>query len=160
MRFESTSNHAVMRLYRKSDVAYMDSANLSTSRMSVYSANGKADNLMLMSPDNEHVFLVYLYVFNFSFVLHCADAELFSFIFTLEEFATELTSLVDAMERIYNYERNRLTWKGWFRRSFNAMRARWRKFTSWRSVPSHGRRPGLKHQLCKSLATVVSIYMY
>ena len=31
-----------------------------------------------------------------------------SFIFTLQEFAEELLSLVDAMERIYNYERRRL----------------------------------------------------
>lgn len=56
MRFESTSNHAVMRLYRKSDPADGEG-----SVLSIVSTDGN-DNSMLMNQDNEHIFLVYLCV--------------------------------------------------------------------------------------------------
>ncbi|KAJ7049969.1 Fusaric acid resistance protein-like-domain-containing protein [Mycena amicta] len=77
-QFEVTSNHAVLRLYRRSAVAEMPS----DLRESIYSE----DTQVLSGSENEHVFLVYF------------------FIFTLQEFAGELVSLVDAMRRIYTLE--------------------------------------------------------
>lgn len=50
--FDHTSNHAVMRLYRRSDT---------TDRYSVISED--AVPTLLANGDNETVFLVYLYVF-------------------------------------------------------------------------------------------------
>lgn len=63
MRFESTSNHAVMRIYRKSDLTYADAVEtggLSPSRASIISGSGDKENAMLTASDNEHIFLVYL----------------------------------------------------------------------------------------------------
>jgi hypothetical protein len=56
VRFESTSNHAVLRLYRKSEIA------MSSRPQSVASSvhADDMDNSLLMGGDNEHVFLVYL----------------------------------------------------------------------------------------------------
>lgn len=107
MRFESTSNHAVMRLYRKSDPADGEG-----SVLSIVSADGN-DNSMLMNQDNEHIFLVYF------------------FIFTLQEFATELSNLVDAMERIYNFERNRLSWWGLIKHAAGALKEKWTGVSRW-----------------------------
>ncbi|ESK83383.1 hypothetical protein Moror_15634 [Moniliophthora roreri MCA 2997] len=124
MRFESTSNHALIRLYRKSDVSRVFQSQSSTSQyqmarsasagaspilpsqeprtisLDAYTPDVK-ENTFLTSQDNEHVFLVYF------------------FIFTLQEFATELTLLVDAMERIYTIEQQRLTWRRWWGRVCN-----------------------------------------
>ncbi|TDL21690.1 hypothetical protein BD410DRAFT_789429 [Rickenella mellea] len=72
--FESTSNHAVMRIYRRS--SFSSARNSQLSLVSLDEGGG----------NNETVFLVYF------------------FIFTLQEFAKELTSLVDAMGRIYSIE--------------------------------------------------------
>ncbi|KAF8906326.1 Fusaric acid resistance protein-like-domain-containing protein [Mucidula mucida] len=137
MRFESTSNHAVMRLYRKSDLVFMDSTldgEMSASRMSIssrISAAGKGENLALSgSESGESIFLVYF------------------FIFTLQEFATELTSLVDAIERIYNYEKNRVSWKVWFKRSGIRARERWHRLMGWMKKPKDKTgRPGLKRKI-------------
>ncbi|TFY82398.1 hypothetical protein EWM64_g1610 [Hericium alpestre] len=100
--FESTSNHAVLRLYRRSDVSGF------TSRASTVS--GVDDNMVASGGDNESVFLVYF------------------FIFTLQEFANELVSLVDAMGRIYLMERARVERERWFTRVpkqlFSCLRAR------------------------------------
>ncbi|KAJ7782513.1 Fusaric acid resistance protein-like-domain-containing protein [Mycena maculata] len=93
VRFESTSNHAVLRLYRRSAVSDFP-ADL---RSTMYTE----DTQVLSGADNEHVFLVYF------------------FIFTLQEFAGELVSLVDAMGRIYSLEQAR------------ANRARWWTFSYW-----------------------------
>ncbi|KAJ8078011.1 hypothetical protein PM082_000213 [Marasmius tenuissimus] len=122
MRFESTSNHAVLRLYRKSDVIssfgvsptvpfssqhMAESLNSSVGSIRSLPAGtderlGKSlfgpDDNFLVGQENEHVFLVYF------------------FIFTLQEFSRELTSLVDAMERIYTIEQQRLTWSRWWAR--------------------------------------------
>lgn len=66
VRFESTSNHAVLRLYRKSEV-YTSSTSTSRpasvasvhGRTSFYSGRGEdTDNVLL--DENEQVFLVYL----------------------------------------------------------------------------------------------------
>jgi hypothetical protein len=43
---------------------------------------------------------------------------LFSFIFTLQEFARELVSLIDAMERVYSIEQERLSRVGWLKQFF------------------------------------------
>ncbi|CDO69695.1 hypothetical protein BN946_scf184851.g83 [Trametes cinnabarina] len=76
--FESTSNHAVIRLYRSSGNGY-------DSRASIASLN--SDNLVLSGDESENIFLVYFYIF------------------TLQEFARELISLVDAMGRVCSIER-------------------------------------------------------
>ncbi|EGO00416.1 hypothetical protein SERLA73DRAFT_52646 [Serpula lacrymans var. lacrymans S7.3] len=88
--FESTSNHAVLRLYRRSDFS------APTSRASV--ASNAEDNSALTNSENENVFLVYF------------------FIFTLQEFARELASLVDAMRRIYGTEQDRMVRGTWWQR--------------------------------------------
>ncbi|KAL1743411.1 Fusaric acid resistance protein-like-domain-containing protein [Schizophyllum fasciatum] len=105
-RFESTSNHAVLRLYRRSDISM-------TTAPTLESLNNK-DNVVLTGADNtinEHVFLVYF------------------FIFTLQEFANELTLLVDAMERIYTLEQQRLYRPAWWKRWLNVRS--W--LTAWRT---------------------------
>ncbi|PCH35986.1 hypothetical protein WOLCODRAFT_140156 [Wolfiporia cocos MD-104 SS10] len=76
--FESTSNHAVLRLYRSQN------ASGTQSRDSIHSA--MEENHLLTGNDGENVFLVYF------------------FIFTLQEFAQELISLIDALERVYSAE--------------------------------------------------------
>jgi hypothetical protein len=53
--FESTSNHAVMRLYRKSDVSPAGSTDASSFN----------ENPVLSSSEGEHIFLVYLCVISF-----------------------------------------------------------------------------------------------
>ncbi|KAJ7933967.1 hypothetical protein B0H13DRAFT_2227384 [Mycena leptocephala] len=71
VRFESTSNNAVLRLYRRSAASELPT----DLQDSIYTE----DTEVLSSADNENVFLVYF------------------FIFTMQEFAGELVSLVDAM---------------------------------------------------------------
>ncbi|KAJ7762513.1 Fusaric acid resistance protein-like-domain-containing protein [Mycena metata] len=92
VRFESTSNHALLRLYRRSVVSEFHS----DLRDSTYSE----EHNELLNADNEHVFLVYF------------------FIFTLQEFAGELVSLVDAMSRIYSLEQARANRTSWWMRIF------------------------------------------
>ncbi|KAJ3996784.1 Fusaric acid resistance protein-like-domain-containing protein [Lentinula boryana] len=92
LRFESTSNHAMMRLYRKSDLFRL------SRRSNTVTSIAKSDNALLSGDGTEHVFLVYF------------------FIFTLQEFAREMAMLVDAMERIYAVEAERLTWSRWWSR--------------------------------------------
>lgn len=46
----------------------------------------------------------------------------YSFIFTLQEFAKELISLVDAIERIYCYERKLLLRDWWWMRFFTRVK--------------------------------------
>ncbi|KAL1940894.1 hypothetical protein VTO73DRAFT_7935 [Trametes versicolor] len=77
--FESTSNHAVLRLYRSGNISGVDS------RASVASLT--SENQALSGDESENIFLVYFYIF------------------TLQEFSRELISLVDAMGRICNIER-------------------------------------------------------
>ncbi|KAG1725283.1 Fusaric acid resistance protein-like-domain-containing protein [Suillus paluster] len=106
--FESTSNHAVLRLYRKSEY-YSPSTDSSVPQ----------DNTLLMNSEHEHIFVVYF------------------FIFTLQEFAGELISLTDAMRRIYAVEQVRADTPSWFKqyiihgpsRVFSAVRSRRRAFT-------------------------------
>ncbi|KAI0765646.1 Fusaric acid resistance protein-like-domain-containing protein [Trametes elegans] len=77
--FESTSNHAVLRLYRSGNLSGLDS------RASIASLN--SENAVLAGDDSENVFLVYFYIF------------------TLQEFSKELISLIDAMGRVCSIER-------------------------------------------------------
>ncbi|KAI0047932.1 hypothetical protein FA95DRAFT_1558591 [Auriscalpium vulgare] len=101
--FESTSNHALLRLYNRSDF----SGAAPGSRGSIISL---ADSLLTNGGDNDNVFLVYF------------------FIFTLQEFAEELVSLVDAMSRIYAIERENAKQGWWFKRTplslFGCLRSR------------------------------------
>ncbi|KAF8550630.1 hypothetical protein OG21DRAFT_1478462 [Imleria badia] len=89
--FESTSNHALLRLYRRSNFA-SDSVEKS--------AHSSLEDQLLTESEHEHIFLVYF------------------FIFTLQEFAGELMSLTDAMRRIYAVELARFTRQNWFKRYF------------------------------------------
>ncbi|KAK7692161.1 hypothetical protein QCA50_003780 [Cerrena zonata] len=86
-QFESTSNHAIVRLYRKGT---------GSSRMSITSLSD-SDNPYMADNDSENIFLIYF------------------FIFTLQEFAKELASLVDAMGRIYSIQRIEAEQKRWWR---------------------------------------------
>ncbi|KDQ27334.1 hypothetical protein PLEOSDRAFT_1064671 [Pleurotus ostreatus PC15] len=109
MRFESTSNHAVLRLYRKSDLISASVTAQGEAFMSASSSSWKTDGEkekegnIFTQGDNEHVFLVYF------------------FIFTLQEFARELVSLVDAMERIYSLEQERVHRGPWWKRIFSGI---------------------------------------
>ncbi|KAJ6456388.1 Fusaric acid resistance protein-like-domain-containing protein [Mycena sanguinolenta] len=109
VRFESTSNHAVLRLYRRS--AAMEYP--SDLRDSIYTENTE----ILSGAENEHVFLVYF------------------FIFTMQEFAGELVSLVDAMGRIYSLEHARTNRTRWWTRIFRCWSRR------EKSTLRSGRRP-------------------
>ncbi|KAI0676139.1 Fusaric acid resistance protein-like-domain-containing protein [Trametes maxima] len=77
--FESTSNHAVLRLYRSGNISGLDS------RASIASLG--SENQILAGDESENIFLIYFYIF------------------TLQEFARELISLVDAMSRLCSIER-------------------------------------------------------
>ncbi|KAJ7141111.1 Fusaric acid resistance protein-like-domain-containing protein [Mycena epipterygia] len=112
VRFESTSNHAVLRLYRRSAGSELP-VDL---RESMYTENTEA----LSSADNEHVFLVYF------------------FIFTLQEFAGELVSLVDAMGRIYSLEQARANRARWWTRLFRfRSRGREKRNSAKYIIPEH-----------------------
>ncbi|KAG9316913.1 Fusaric acid resistance protein-like-domain-containing protein [Chiua virens] len=90
--FESTSNHAVLRLYRRS--------NFASRSMEKSTHSSLEDNSVLKESEHEDIFLVYF------------------FIFTLQEFAGELMSLTDAMRRIYAVELARFSRQNWFKRYF------------------------------------------
>ncbi|KAG0696971.1 Fusaric acid resistance protein-like-domain-containing protein [Suillus ampliporus] len=115
--FESTSNHAVLRLYKSSEFS-------TTSTDSWVPQNDT-----LTKSENEHIFLLYF------------------FIFTLQEFAGELISLTDAMRRIYAVEQVRADTTSWFKRYIvhgpsrllSVVRLRRRTFTRDKSS-----RPGLR----------------
>ena len=77
----------------------------------------------------------------------------YSFIFTLQEFAQELVSLVDAMSRIYNIEREQAARGNWVRRvivdSYNSVQIVARR--RWRVNTRPGKqRPNLQKRLCLS----------
>ncbi|KAK0240849.1 hypothetical protein EDD85DRAFT_816543 [Armillaria nabsnona] len=134
MRFESTSNHAVMRIYRKSDLSYADTVEtggLSASRASIISGSGDKENAMLTASDNENIFLVYF------------------FIFTLQEFSTELISLVDAVERIYTLEQQHVNWKGYWHSAYTSIKTRLAKLfsKSKRTPDGRKRRSTLKRRI-------------
>ncbi|OCH91682.1 hypothetical protein OBBRIDRAFT_728270 [Obba rivulosa] len=88
--FESTSNHAVIRLYRSGYRSGLES------RQSGSSAVGEEQRFE--GTDGESIFLVYF------------------FIFTLQEFTKELISLVDAVGRICSIERAKANRRGFWKR--------------------------------------------
>ncbi|KAF7981915.1 hypothetical protein HWV62_31521 [Athelia sp. TMB] len=119
--FESTSNHALMRLYQRSEMS------LAPSRMSFATTDdgslfGKGES------DSETVFLVYF------------------FIFTLQEFAQELVSLVDAMRRIsgIDQEASERTTSKILRNGYNSVRAAI-KFSGKSTKPKG--KPGLQRRI-------------
>ncbi|TCD61379.1 hypothetical protein EIP91_008533 [Steccherinum ochraceum] len=85
--FESTSNHAILRLYR-TGTATEPSHSSSTSFGD--------ENQLTTGSQSENIFLVYF------------------FIFTLQEFAKELISLVDAMSRVCNIRRAQAEKRSWW----------------------------------------------
>ncbi|TFK74268.1 hypothetical protein BDN72DRAFT_760046 [Pluteus cervinus] len=100
-RFESTSNHAVLRLYRRSDANH---SHMSASVSGSIQGSEVGQDQSYTSPESESIFLVYF------------------FIFTLQEFSRELASLVDAMGRVYAYEQQRVNSFGWWRRALRSLR--------------------------------------
>lgn len=119
--FESTSNHAIMRLYKRSDFA-------APSMADSFDSFVQQDNTLVNS-EHEHIFLLYF------------------FIFTLQEFSGELISLTDAMRRIYAVEQVRADTPSWFNRYIlhgpsnvlSAVRLRRRKL-----VHAKSKQPGLR----------------
>src|SRR5271154_5468468 len=69
----------------------------------------------------------------------------YSFIFTLQEFAKELISLVDAVERIYCYERQILLRYSWWIRLVTRIK---RGFVTVFNMTSHSRSLGIRKRLC------------
>ncbi|KAF8798745.1 hypothetical protein BYT27DRAFT_7122602 [Phlegmacium glaucopus] len=123
VQFESTSNHAVLRLYRRTD---MPSTPRPTPSVTISDRHKYEENSLPSSTDNEQVFLVYF------------------FIFTLQEFAKELISLVDAIERIYCYEQQMLLRKSWWMRFFTRIR---RGFATVFNITRHNQRLGIRKRL-------------
>jgi hypothetical protein len=60
VRFESISNHAVLRLYRRGNMPSTPRPASSTASPDFHSRHNPEENSLLNSTDNEHVFLVYL----------------------------------------------------------------------------------------------------
>ncbi|EKM80929.1 hypothetical protein AGABI1DRAFT_56115 [Agaricus bisporus var. burnettii JB137-S8] len=135
-RFESTSNHALLRLYKRSDLPDLTSASFaSSSQHSSHTPRVDERNILLTQHENEHVFLVYF------------------FIFTLQEFAIELVSLVDAMERVYGCEQIRLHRRGWI---FQTIRDLVRSPFRWYSELKHGK---CKQRPRRNLQRRISAYL-
>jgi len=139
--FESTANHALLRIYRHSNFA-------PSSRNSVSSAPD--DNQALANNEQENVFIVFLSVQSFGGG-DDSEAILYSFIFTLQEFAGELMCLTDAMRRIYAVELNRYSERNWWRRYLvdgsKSIFSFLRSFRRGSIAEKHGR-TGLR-RLCK-----------
>ncbi|EIN11240.1 hypothetical protein PUNSTDRAFT_61905 [Punctularia strigosozonata HHB-11173 SS5] len=111
--FESTSNHALMRLYQKSVQSDYAGAHAEQhrARESVASFTGVGN-------ESENLFLVYF------------------FIFTLQEFAGELLALVDAVGRIYEVEREAMMRGPWWKRMFTGPWQRVRELFRRSEAPS------------------------
>lgn len=104
--FESTSNQAFMRLYRKS--LHSEDLGDQESRASIVSIeDGRS---VLSVTEYENLFLVYF------------------FIFTLQEFARELESLIDALGRVCAIEYSARVRGSWWKRNiakvWNSLKAR------------------------------------
>ncbi|KAL5507641.1 hypothetical protein ACEPAH_7097 [Sanghuangporus vaninii] len=90
--FESTSNQAVMRVYRRSNLLASETFSSAAESIAAMNSRNKdlfredENQLLMRSGADETVFLVYF------------------FIFTLQEFAKELTALTEIMYRIYAIE--------------------------------------------------------
>lgn len=130
VRFESISNHVVLRLYRRSNIPSTPRPTSSTTRPDFYSRHNSEEHSLLNSADNEHVFLVYF------------------FIFTLQEFAKELISLVDAIERIYCYEQHILLRNSWWIRFFTRIK---RGFVTMFSITKYNKGLGIRKRLSASM---------
>lgn len=106
--FDSTSNQALMRLYRRSA--------MTTDNESMHSTK-------LHQEDDETMFLTYF------------------FIFTLQEFARELVSLVEVMGKLHQAQENALAYRGllgWLRRVFG-IRGKKTAYNSTRNTaPNYG----------------------
>jgi hypothetical protein len=84
-----------------------------------------------------------------------------SFIFTLQEFARELGSLVDAMERIYRLEQERVNRRAWWTRISRGFGERMGYLRAWWGSKKMGggttkKQPGLKRRLCTSYNQICS----
>ncbi|KAG8821565.1 hypothetical protein FRC17_009783 [Serendipita sp. 399] len=129
--FDSTSNQALMRLYRRS-ANTTETESLSSTTEQLYD-------------ENETMFLVYF------------------FIFTLQEFARELVSLVNTMGRLHEAQEHSLEYRGfvgWLRRLFNIRKGASSRFFSrlqgnasgYEPVPTSAprklvRKPGLRKRV-------------
>ncbi|KAG6820973.1 hypothetical protein H0H93_008602 [Arthromyces matolae] len=134
VRFESTSNHALLRWYRtgKGDAVPGSPKPKSTSG-SFHSSKGEGlDHSLIMGSDNEQVFLVYF------------------FIFTLQEFAREVVSLIDAMGRIYHYEQDCMARGRWWQRIYFWIRSHWMSDST--TIP---KRVGLRRSFSSYIITSI-----
>lgn len=148
--FESTSNHALLRMYRNGNVS------ISNSRASIGSLG--SENQVLLGDESENVFLVYLSVLPASHCHIILPHRPCSFIFTMQEYARELISLVDAMGRICSIERTnvarnalsgqlkRLLGLGLYWKSGRNPRER-----STRGRPTRGRSTSIRKRFCMYL---------
>jgi hypothetical protein len=69
----------------------------------------------------------------------------YSFIFTLQEFAKELISLVDIIERIYCYERQILFRDSWWIRLFTRIK---HGFVTLFNITKYNKNMGIRKRLC------------
>ena len=139
--FESTANHALLRIYRDSNFASSSSNSVSSAP-----ANHPSANI-----EQENVFIIYLSVQHFDGGDGRSEA-FFSIMFTLQEFAGELICLTDAMRRIYAVELNRFSKRRWWQRYMvdgpKSMFSLLRSFRR-RSISEKHRQAGLR-RLCKT----------
>ena len=75
----------------------------------------------------------------------------YSFIFTLQEFAKELISLVDAVERIYCYERQILLRHSWWIRFFTRIK---RGFVTVFNITRYNKNLSISKRLCVFIFSV------
>ncbi|KAH8107675.1 Fusaric acid resistance protein-like-domain-containing protein [Cristinia sonorae] len=124
--FESTSNHAILRMYRSG-----------TASEPLETPAGNDENTLTGS-QSENIFLVYF------------------FIFTLQEFAKELISLVDAMSRICNIRRAEAERRGlWHTLTvpFVRLRARFSTFGPHSRLQERKARLGIRKRLSEYFVT-------
>ena len=76
----------------------------------------------------------------------------YSFIFTLQEFAKELISLVDAIERIYCYERQLLLRDSLWIRLFTRIKL---GFVTLFNITKYNKNMGLRKRLCMFFTNIL-----
>lgn len=150
--FDSTSNQAMVRLY---------SRRISSSSSSHSLESSLGDNPLFTSgTKHENVFLVYLWV-------QYTIGDIFphyslrsSFIFTLQEFAAELTSLMDAMSRVAVCRGATATWGNWLKRRVGDINEFFRsKVWSWKKqLSAPEKRKRIVRRICTLNFTFTSCH--
>ena len=137
-------------MYRNGNVS------ISNSRASIGSVG--SENQMLLGDESENMFLVYLSVSSHICCLRPRTdlSSGYSFIFTMQEYARELISLVDAMGRICSIERANAARGGFFshlKPLFGLVNPRWRSERNARERFGRGKRSkSMRKRFCASFA--------